>query len=215
MSASSARAALQPAAKARACTRSHLDTAHAGHPPGSTAGERNGAWPAATCSDRTSARLEPPTPMSATRAASRRLTMPAGQPPIGKLTDPVAALPADQQELFRARLVARPDEIEVLPLRQLACPMALLQHRHRIEGRPLSTAMDEALTAAQGLALRSPCPATTQAPASRPPPSTLAPATDDTGRGDRRIGMNHMGHLARRPGLTTRLSWPGRASTFS
>ena len=29
--------------------------------------------------------------------------------------------------------------------------MALLQHRHRIEGRPLSAAMAEALTAAQAL----------------------------------------------------------------
>ena len=29
--------------------------------------------------------------------------------------------------------------------------MALLQHRHRSEGRPLSTAMAEALTAAQTL----------------------------------------------------------------
>lgn len=70
---------------------------------------------------------------------------------LGKLTAPVAALPADQQELFRARLVALPDEIEVLPLSQLAWPMALLQHRHRIEGRPLSAAMAEALTAAHAL----------------------------------------------------------------
>jgi hypothetical protein len=70
---------------------------------------------------------------------------------LGKLTAPVAALPADQQELFRARLVALPDEIELLPLRQLAWSMALLQHRHRIEGRPLSTAMAEALAAAHAL----------------------------------------------------------------
>jgi hypothetical protein len=70
---------------------------------------------------------------------------------LGKLTAPVAALPADQQELFRARLVAVPDEFEVVPLRQLAWPMALLQHRHRIEGRPLSAAMAEALSAAQAL----------------------------------------------------------------
>ena len=70
---------------------------------------------------------------------------------LGKLTAPVAALPADQQELFRARLVALPDEIELLPLRQLAWSMALLQHRHRIEGRPLSAAMAEALAAAHAL----------------------------------------------------------------
>lgn len=70
---------------------------------------------------------------------------------VGKLTAPVAALSADQQEVFRARLVALPNEIEVLPLRQLAWPMALLQHRHRSEGRPLSAAMAEALAAAQAL----------------------------------------------------------------
>ncbi len=70
---------------------------------------------------------------------------------VGKLTGPVAALSAGKQELFRARLVALPDEIEVLPLRQLAWPMALLQHRHRSEGRPLSAAMAEALATAQAV----------------------------------------------------------------
>lgn len=70
---------------------------------------------------------------------------------VGKLTAPVEALPPDQQDLFRAQLVALPDEIEVLPLRQLAWPMALLQHRHRNQGHPLSTAMTEALAAAQAL----------------------------------------------------------------
>jgi hypothetical protein len=69
----------------------------------------------------------------------------------GKLTAPVAALSAGQQELFRSLLVTLPDEIEVLPLRQLAWPMALLQHRHRSQGRPLSAAMAEALAAAQTL----------------------------------------------------------------
>jgi hypothetical protein len=68
-----------------------------------------------------------------------------------KLSAPVAALPVDQQELFRQRLVALPDEIEVLPLRQLAWSMALLQHRHRAEGRPMSAAMAEALAAAEAL----------------------------------------------------------------
>jgi hypothetical protein len=67
------------------------------------------------------------------------------------LTGPVAALPADQQERFRERLVALPDEIEVLHLRRLAWSMALLQHRHRREGRALSAAMVEALAAAQAL----------------------------------------------------------------
>ena len=70
---------------------------------------------------------------------------------VGKLTAPVAALSAEQQDAFRARLVALPDEIEVLPLRQLAWPIALLQHRHRSAGRPLSATMAEALAAAQTL----------------------------------------------------------------
>lgn len=70
---------------------------------------------------------------------------------VGKLSAPVAALPFDQQQLFRAQLVALPDEIEVLHLRQLAWPMAQLQHRHRRDGRPLSAAMVEALAAAHAL----------------------------------------------------------------
>ena len=70
---------------------------------------------------------------------------------VGKLTGPVAARSADKQELFRARLVALPDEIEVLPVRPLAWPMALLQYRYRSEGRPLSAAMAEALAAAQAV----------------------------------------------------------------
>lgn len=70
---------------------------------------------------------------------------------MGRLTAPVAALPTEQQEAFVARLVALPDEIEVLSLRQLAWPMALLQRRHRGEGRPLSAAMAEALAAAHTL----------------------------------------------------------------
>lgn len=69
----------------------------------------------------------------------------------GKLTAPVAALSPTQQERFRALLVALPDEIEVVPLRQLAWPMAVLQHRHRGAGRPLSAAMAEALAAAHAL----------------------------------------------------------------
>ena len=70
---------------------------------------------------------------------------------VRKLTAPVAALSAEQQEMFRTRLVGLPDQIEVLPLCQLAWPMALLQHRHRAEGHPLSAAMAEALAAAQTL----------------------------------------------------------------
>ena len=51
---------------------------------------------------------------------------------VGKLTAPVAALPAEQQARFLHQLVALPPEIEVLNLRDLAWPMAQLQHRHRL-----------------------------------------------------------------------------------
>lgn len=70
---------------------------------------------------------------------------------VGKLSAPVAALPLDQQERFRARLMALPDEIVVVHLRQLAWPMAELQHLHRRGGRQLSAAMVEALAAAHAL----------------------------------------------------------------
>ncbi len=68
-----------------------------------------------------------------------------------KLSTPVAALPVELQERFRAQVVALPDDIEVLHLRQLAWPMAQLRQRHRGEGRQLSAAMVEALAAAHAL----------------------------------------------------------------
>ena len=81
-----------------------------------------------------------------------RLTSALAAPAIaGKLTAPVAALSAQQQDRFRTLLVALPESIEVLHLRQLAWPMAQLQSRHRAGGRPLSAAMTEALGAAQAL----------------------------------------------------------------
>lgn len=43
---------------------------------------------------------------------------------VGKLSAPLAALPAEHQDRFRAHLMALPDEIEILPLRELAWPMA-------------------------------------------------------------------------------------------
>jgi hypothetical protein len=70
---------------------------------------------------------------------------------VGKLSAPVAALAPEQQERFRAQLVALPEEIQVLHLRRLSWPMAQLQQRHRSEGRSLSAAMTEALAAAQVL----------------------------------------------------------------
>ncbi len=69
-----------------------------------------------------------------------------------KLTAPVAALRPERRHIFLAQLLALPDGIEVLHLRQLAWPMALLQSRHRNEGHPLSAAMTEAFAAAHALA---------------------------------------------------------------
>lgn len=70
---------------------------------------------------------------------------------MGKLSTPVATLPEDLKARFRSRLVELPATIEVLGLREMAWPMALLQTRHRAEGRSLSAAMVEALAAAHRL----------------------------------------------------------------
>jgi hypothetical protein len=69
----------------------------------------------------------------------------------GKLSRPVVSLPEDLQARFRAQLVTLPPSIEVLSLREMAWPMALLQTRHRAGGRSLSAAMVEALAAAHRL----------------------------------------------------------------
>ncbi len=76
----------------------------------------------------------------------------AGPQATRKLSAPVRSLPAGQQERFRAELIALPDTIDVLHLRQLAWPMAQLQSRHRTLGHHLSAAMAEALAAAHELA---------------------------------------------------------------
>jgi hypothetical protein len=69
----------------------------------------------------------------------------------GKLSEPVAGLPADMRDRFRAHLTALPDEIEVLPMRGLSGMMVELQHRNRRQGRGMSPAMVEALAAAHRL----------------------------------------------------------------
>jgi hypothetical protein len=69
----------------------------------------------------------------------------------GRLSEPVAGLPEDVQDRFRAQITTLPDEIEVLPMRELSWSMALLQHRHRSQGRGMSAAMVEALAAAHRL----------------------------------------------------------------
>lgn len=70
---------------------------------------------------------------------------------VGKLAAPVAALSEHQQARFLGQLMAIPSEIQVLHLRDLAWPMAQMQHRHRTAGRQLSAAMVEALAAAHEL----------------------------------------------------------------
>jgi len=67
----------------------------------------------------------------------------------GKLSAPVAGLPDDIQARFRSQLIELPDEIQILPMRDLCWLMAGLQHRHREAGRAMSTVMVEALAAAQ------------------------------------------------------------------
>lgn len=69
----------------------------------------------------------------------------------GKLSAPVASLPEELRAAFRAQLVALPEDMRVLSLRELAWPMAELQVRHRLAGRGLSTVMAEALAAAHAL----------------------------------------------------------------
>lgn len=70
---------------------------------------------------------------------------------VGKLSGPVAALPVELQDEFRSQLVELPDDIAVLHLRDLAWPMAQMQHRHRVLGNHLSAAMAEALATAHEL----------------------------------------------------------------
>ncbi len=69
----------------------------------------------------------------------------------GKLSAPVARLPAEMQQSFRAQIIALPAGIAVLSMRDLAWPMAQLQARHRAASRSLSAAMVEALAAAHHL----------------------------------------------------------------
>ena len=70
---------------------------------------------------------------------------------VGKLSRPLVSLPEDLQARVRAKLVDLPATIEVLTLRDMAWSMAVLQRRHRSQGRSLSAAMVEALAAAHRL----------------------------------------------------------------
>ncbi len=70
---------------------------------------------------------------------------------VGKLSGPVAALPVELQDEFRAHVMELPDDIAVLHLREIAWSMAQMQHRHRALGNHLSAAMAEALAAAHEL----------------------------------------------------------------
>lgn len=66
----------------------------------------------------------------------------------GRLSKPVAGLSSELRAAFQARVVSLPSDIEVVPLRELAWPMAELRARHRAASLGLSTAMAEALAAA-------------------------------------------------------------------
>lgn len=69
----------------------------------------------------------------------------------GKLSAPVAGLPAELQADFRAQLTKLPPEITVVPMSEVAWTMAELHVRHRAHGRGLSAAMVEALASAHRL----------------------------------------------------------------
>ena len=69
----------------------------------------------------------------------------------GKLSAPVTRLPEEQQQTFRAQMIALPPDIAVLSMRDIAWPMAQLQAQHRAGGRSLSAAMVEALATAHDL----------------------------------------------------------------
>ena len=55
----------------------------------------------------------------------------------GRLSAPVAELPDDIQARLRFQLVQLPDEIEVLPMRDISWLMADLQRRYREAGRAI------------------------------------------------------------------------------
>ena len=69
----------------------------------------------------------------------------------GKLSTPVSVFPEAAKARFRSQLTALPDDIEVLPLRELSWLMADLQQRHRTGGRTMSALTVEALAAAHRL----------------------------------------------------------------
>lgn len=65
-----------------------------------------------------------------------------------RLSEPVSRLPPALQAAFRSRLVSLPEDIELLPMGELAWPMAELCVRHGTYGRHLSATSAEALAAA-------------------------------------------------------------------
>jgi hypothetical protein len=69
----------------------------------------------------------------------------------GKLSAPVSAFTEAAKARFRSLVTALPEDIEVLPLREISWLMAELQRRHRDEGRAMSAVMVEALAAAHQL----------------------------------------------------------------
>ena len=99
----------------------------------------------------------------------------------GKLSEPVAGLPADVQARFRAQLTALPDEIGMLPMRELSWLTAELQQRHLRQGQRLvPPRWSTLLLPLIGCKLASPCQNMTLGPTSGPPPMPTAPRPVET-----------------------------------
>jgi len=85
--------------------------------------------------------------LATTELYDHRLCTSLARPEVsGRLSSPVAALDEGTQARFRQHLVALPDDITTVPIRDLAWRMAVLKERYRI-----STLVAEALAAAETL----------------------------------------------------------------
>lgn len=85
--------------------------------------------------------------LATTELYYHRLCTSLARPEVsGRLSAPVAALDKTTQEQFRQQLVALPDDITTVPIRDVAWRMAALKESYRI-----STLVAEALAAAEVL----------------------------------------------------------------
>jgi hypothetical protein len=85
--------------------------------------------------------------LATTELYYHRLCRSLARPDVaGRLSAPVAALDPDVHEQFHQQLVALPGDITTVPIRDLACRMAVLKERYRV-----STLVAQALAAAEAL----------------------------------------------------------------